>query len=80
MRGRIVLSVGAALALALAILMSSASAALARGQAVPVRAPVADHAPVVAVADHVPVIAETHTPAVKLSPAVIAHAAGHKIA
>ena len=65
--GSILLAVGTGLALALAILLSSASAAFARAQAVPLRAPVV-------------VIAVTHAPAVKLSPAVIAHAAGHKIA
>ena len=67
MRGRIVPAVGAALALALGILLSSASAALAKAQAAPVRAPV------IAVVTHAP-------PPVKLPPAVIAHAAGHKIA
>jgi hypothetical protein len=65
--GSVVVAVGAGLALALAIILSSASAAFAKGQALPVRAPVV-------------MIAVTHAPAVKLPPAVIAHAAGHKIA
>jgi hypothetical protein len=65
--GSIVLAVGTGLALVLAILLSSASAAFARAQAAPLRAPVV-------------VIAVTHAPAVKLPPAVLAHAAGHKIA
>ncbi|HTX47202.1 MAG TPA: hypothetical protein VMD48_13010 [Solirubrobacteraceae bacterium] len=57
----------AGVALALAIMLSSASAAFARGQAVSLRAPVV-------------AIAVTHAPPVKLPPAVMAHAAGHKIA
>ena len=51
---------------ALAVLLSSASMALARGRAVEARPTLA-------------LIAVSHTPALKL-PAVIAHAAGHKIA
>lgn len=65
--GSVVLAVGAGLAFALAIVLTSASTALAKGQAIVLRPPVV-------------VIAVSHAPAVKLSPVVIAHAAGHKIA
>ena len=65
--GSIVLAVGAGLALALAIVVTSASMALAKGQAIALRPPVV-------------VIAVSHAPTVRLPPAVIAHAAGHKIA
>ncbi len=65
--GSIVLAVGAGLALSLAIVLSSAATALAKGRAVVLRHPVG-------------AIVVSHAPAVKLPPAVIAHAAGHKIA
>jgi hypothetical protein len=66
--GSIVLAVGVGLALALAMLMSSASTAFARGYAAAqFRPPVVE-------------IAESHTQAIRLPPAIIAHAAGHKIA
>ena len=66
--GSVVLAVGVAMALALAMLMSSASTAFARGYAaVQVRPPVVE-------------IAESRTQVIRLPPAVIAHAAGHKIA
>lgn len=65
--GSIVLAVGAGLALALAIVLASASMALAKGPPIVLRPPVV-------------VIAVSHAPTVRLPPAAIAHAAGHKIA
>jgi hypothetical protein len=63
--GSVLLTVGVALAFGLAIVLASASSALAKSRAV-------HAAPGVAGA--------THSPVVKLRPAVIARTAGHKIA